>query len=363
MDFTRGVTLFIRGAYPCLVNYKDWLDSERTLISPDCPMIDLTLHTSSHNELQLQPGIPPGVPALSIPGSEAWHFADENSTILFEELKTGPFTIRFTFFRFLKKMTLHYKMHNPPLGARIALKNKWRMVIGDEPEIKLHENQFAMYHAGKMGEKIIFEKGKEYRSFDAMCPPEKMNGLVSLFPALAQLLEKANNGSPSFLVQRPVQAPHEALDIVRDVPDCPFENSLRDYYIEHRLDELLFLLLALALKEQPKEDEPLEDEVKAAYAAEKMIMTDIKQHYSIPAIARKVHLNEFRLKYVFKRIFKTGIFEYLLNTRMQEAKRLLTQTDKPIKEIASLSGYQRLTSFITAFRKHFGYTPGSVRRS
>jgi AraC-like DNA-binding protein len=323
--------------------------------------MDLTILNSAHDELHLQPGIPPGVVALQIPGSDAWSYTDDSGTILFEELRTGPFVIRFTFFRFFKKMTLHAKMQQPPFGARIALKSKWLFKVGNNSEVKLNENQYALYNPGHEGEKMVFEKGKEYRSFEAFCPPEKMNGLIGLFPELALMITKSN-GTESFLVRNPMQTPHEALDIMRDIPDCPFENAMRDYYLEHRLDELLFLLLALALKETTNDEEPNEDEVKAAHAAEKMIMTDITKHHSIPAIARRVHLNEFRLKYVFKQIFKTGIFEYLLQARMQEAKRLLTQTDKPIKEIASLTGYQRLTSFITAFRKHFGYTPGSVRR-
>jgi AraC family transcriptional activator of pyochelin receptor len=324
--------------------------------------MDLTIQTSARDELLLQPGIPPGVAALRIPGSDARSFSDEWGTILVEELKTGPFTIRFTFFQFFKKMTLYTKMSHPPFGARIALKSKWQFKPGDAAEVRLNENQYALYNAGKEGEKMVFEKGKEYRCFDALCPPEKLNGLISLFPTLKELINKSNNGSHSFLVRSAIQTPHEALDIMRDIPDCPFEDGLRDYYLENRLDELLFLLLALALKEVPDEVEPIEEELRAAQAAEKMIMSDITQHHSIPAIARKVHLNEFRLKYVFKHLFKTGIFEYLLYARMQEAKRLLTHTDKPIKEIASLTGYQRLTSFITAFRKHFGYTPGSVRR-
>lgn len=324
--------------------------------------MDLTIQTSARDELLLQPGIPPGVAALRIPGSDARYFSDESGTILVEELKTGPFTIRFSFFQFFKKMTLHARMSSPPFGARIALKNKWQFKVGDGTEVRLNENQYALYNAGESGEKMVFEKGKEYRCFDALCPPEKMNGLITLFPTLKELINNSNNGLHPFLVRNPIQTPHEALDIMRDIPDCPYEDSLRDYYLENRLDELLFLLLALALKEVPNEQPPIEDEIKAAQAAEKIIMADITQHHSIPAIARRVHLNEFRLKYVFKQLFKTGIFEYLHHARMQEAKRLLTHTDKPIKEIASLTGYQRLTSFITAFRKHFGYTPGSVRR-
>lgn len=123
------------------------------------------------------------------------------------------------------------------------------------------------------------------------------------------------------------------------------------------IDETLTLCPVASLNIPPRKNE-----VNAVWTVEEIIMSDIKQHYTIPVIARKVGLNEVRLKYVFKYIFKTGIFEYLLQARMLEAKKLLVYTDKPIKEIASLTGYQRTTSFITAFRKYFGYTPGAVKR-
>lgn len=326
-------------------------------------VMDLTIQTSANDKLLLRPGLPAGVVALRLPGSDAWSAEGDFGTILYEELRTGSFIIRLGFFKFFKKMTIHCRMETPLTSARIAMNNKWRFNVPGNEQVRLHENQFVIYHPGKNGEKLIFEKDKEYRSFDAFCPPEKLQGLLAIFPGLESFLHAATNGKPSFLIKRPSWAPPEALDIIKELPDCPFKNSLREYYLEHRLDELLFLLLALALKEEPDEQEPSEDEITAANAAEKIIMTDIRQHYSIPAIARKVHLNEFRLKYVFKYIFRSGIFEYLLIARMQEAKRLLVSTDKPIKEIASLTGYQRLTSFITAFRKHFGYTPGSVRRA
>lgn len=325
--------------------------------------MDLTIQTSSNEQILLAPGIPPGVAALRIPGSNSWSSENEHGIILFEELKTGPFTLRFTFFKMLRKITLHCRMQKPLVGSRIALKNNWRFSVGQAGEMKLHENQFSFFHQNGRGEKMIFEKDKEYRSFDALCAPEKIAAMLTLFPALGEFVDKTKGNDAAFLSRKGNWTAPETMDIIRDIRDCPFEGSMRDYYLEHRLEELLFLLLVLALKKEPEEQQATDDEVSAAHAAEKMILTDITQHYSIPAIAKKVHLNEFRLKYVFKQIFKSGIFEYLLQARMQEARRLLSQTNKPIKEIASLSGYQRLTSFITAFRKHFGYTPGSVRRS
>jgi AraC family transcriptional activator of pyochelin receptor len=360
--FTRNHSSFFTTESRSLVNYREWLVVSYYLIALT---MDLTIQTSANEILPLRRVLPSAWPSnvRRIPGSEAWTADGDFGTIFMEEFRSGPFTIRFTFFRLLKKMTLYCTSQVPAVCTRIATKNNWRFSVGSTGDVNLREGQFALFRVGTGKEKIVFEKGKEYQSFDAFCPPGKLEGLIALFPTLHEFLDKPINGKHSFLVQKPNWIAPEAMDIVKDIPECPFDNSLRDYYVENRLEQLFFILLALALKAEPEETEPLEDEIIAAKAAEKIILSDIRHHYPIPVIAKRVHLNEFRLKYVFKRIFKTGIFEYLLQARMQEAKKLLSQTDKPIKEIASLTGYQRLTSFITAFRKHFGYTPGSVRRT
>ncbi len=45
-----------------------------------------------------------------------------------------------------------------------------------------------------------------------------------------------------------------------------------------------------------------------------------------------------------------------------EYARLLLDTDNTIDEIAMLLGYNSQQNFTTAFRNHFGCTPGWMRR-
>ena len=79
-------------------------------------------------------------------------------------------------------------------------------------------------------------------------------------------------------------------------------------------------------------------------------------------LAKKVALNELKLKKGFRKYFDSGIFEWLTNRKMEHARMLILTTNKPIKDIASIVGYPLTTNFITAFRRRFGYTPGSLRR-
>jgi len=47
---------------------------------------------------------------------------------------------------------------------------------------------------------------------------------------------------------------------------------------------------------------------------------------------------------------------------MQTARQLLNESGRSIKEIASLTGYRSVNSFIKAFKKMFGVTPGDFRK-
>jgi AraC family transcriptional regulator len=71
-------------------------------------------------------------------------------------------------------------------------------------------------------------------------------------------------------------------------------------------------------------------------------------------------------KYHFSRIFAamTGAtpIEYLTGRRLERSARYLKDTDKTILEIASLCGFDTLSSFNAAFRKYFGKTPSELRK-
>jgi AraC-like DNA-binding protein len=70
----------------------------------------------------------------------------------------------------------------------------------------------------------------------------------------------------------------------------------------------------------------------------------------IPDLAKKVLLNEFRFKQLFKRIFGTGPYEYLIKKRLEKRKALL-ESGLSVKETAAHVGY-RPSDFTTAFRRY-----------
>jgi len=75
------------------------------------------------------------------------------------------------------------------------------------------------------------------------------------------------------------------------------------------------------------------------------------------------NMNEKKLENLFSEIFGTTILQYHLESRLREAHRLLEVTNYTSKQIRAMIGYDLTTSFITKFRKYFGYPPSEVKRN
>jgi len=61
-------------------------------------------------------------------------------------------------------------------------------------------------------------------------------------------------------------------------------------------------------------------------------------------------------------LFGNGVYEYLRTERMLEARQLLSDRNRNVKEVAALTGYKSVNSFIKAFKKKYGETPGEYRK-
>lgn len=78
-------------------------------------------------------------------------------------------------------------------------------------------------------------------------------------------------------------------------------------------------------------------------------------------LADLVHLNPVYLSQLFKSVTGMNISTYVTRTRMDHAKRLLSNTGLKIYDIARLSGYQSPKHFMLVFKEHVGCTPSDYR--
>ena len=63
------------------------------------------------------------------------------------------------------------------------------------------------------------------------------------------------------------------------------------------------------------------------------------------------------MRYGFRELFGTTVFNYLTEQRMKQAEELLRSGKLSIAEVANLIGYSQPASFAAVFKRKFGITP------
>jgi len=82
---------------------------------------------------------------------------------------------------------------------------------------------------------------------------------------------------------------------------------------------------------------------------------------TLPELAHNCQISSSRLSHLFKDQIGMNVKKYRLDCRLQAAAAMLVSTGMPIKEIAYTAGYRHSSSFVRAFKTHFGLSPACYR--
>lgn len=83
---------------------------------------------------------------------------------------------------------------------------------------------------------------------------------------------------------------------------------------------------------------------------------------ALEEIAAAAFVSEFHFARLFKQIMGVTPHFYLANLRLEQARKLLLETDLPISEIAATVGYQSQSHFTRVFKSITGLTPRIFRQ-
>lgn len=84
---------------------------------------------------------------------------------------------------------------------------------------------------------------------------------------------------------------------------------------------------------------------------------------SLNLLAEQCKTTTSYLSRLFKDSFGINFVDYLNQYRIEKAKELLLISKKPVKDIASVTGFNSQQNFIRVFKKHTGITPGQFKSS
>lgn len=155
--------------------------------------------------------------------------------------------------------------------------------------------------------------------------------------------------------------------ILHQIISTKYEGKYKKLFIESKSLELLLCTLHFIEEIKSPCDnckfltQPLEKE--KILLAREIILQNLHQPPTIPELAKQIGINQCYLKKGFKEMFKSTVYEFVIEQRMQKARMLLMLNTQSVSQIAEKVGYSNTSNFSNAFKKYTGLFPSELSKN
>ena len=147
--------------------------------------------------------------------------------------------------------------------------------------------------------------------------------------------------------------------VLSQILSSNIHESMKALYLKGKVYELLSLYF------NKNEDTDIEqcpflideDNVRIIRLAKEIILKNMSEPPSLQELSEEIGLSLNKLKEGFKQLYGDTVFGYLLDHKMEEARRMLASTNYNVNEVGLRIGYSTSSHFIAAFKKKYGTTP------
>ncbi len=149
------------------------------------------------------------------------------------------------------------------------------------------------------------------------------------------------------------------LIVLQQIINSNINSSIRELYVKGKIYELLSLHFQQEENIAGEYCPFLVDEqnVLKIRKAKEIIISKMAEPPSLQELANEIGLNLKKLKEGFKQIYGDTVFSFLLDYKMEHARKLLESNQYNVNEVGLQVGYSTASHFIAAFKKKFGTTP------
>jgi AraC-like DNA-binding protein len=216
-----------------------------------------------------------------------------------------------------KSLVLFNPQQNLPINIELAPKSKVLIVLISIKKFHSFFSEFAKYITFLNDENL----GKKYYSSKDLTPSEEV--------------------------------------VLNQIFNNKLHKSLEKLYLKGKVFELLSLYFNFNENDEVEKCPFLEDEenVNKIKKAKEIVINRMASPPSLPELAVEIGLSLKKLKDGFKHIYGETVFNFLIDYKLDYARKLLETKKYNVSEISDLIGYSTSSHFIAAFKKKFGTTP------
>ena len=235
----------------------------------------------------------------------------------------------------------------------------WEMKSGNR--IYLNPGDFSLHTMKDCTDSVLTFPNRMYQGFSLYIdlqeasanPPELLRNsdiFETMFP------EKfCRNDSPAFL------SGNEQTESIFS----GFYNQTETLALPYQKIKTLELLLYLTKMEFTPQNKLAEYQFELTETIRKIhdqLLQHMEQRITIEELSRQYLINPTTLKNVFKSVYGTSIAAHIKEHRMEQAAKMLKETNKSIAEIARNVGYDSQSKFTAAFKTYFKVLPKEHRK-
>ncbi len=184
---------------------------------------------------------------------------------------------------------------------------------------------------------------------------EKFHALFSKEAAYIPFLSTDNSIKKHY--DDGITTPQMAI-VLNQIFNSSINSSIKNLYVKGKIYELLSLYFNTNATENEKCPFLVEDDYVIKIRKAKDIIIDrVAEPPTLQELATEVGLSLKKLKEEFKKIYGDTVFNFLLNYKMDFAKKLLETGNHNVTEVGMQIGYSTSSHFIAAYKKKYDITP------
>ena len=153
--------------------------------------------------------------------------------------------------------------------------------------------------------------------------------------------------------------------VLNELKRFDFNSSTKNLFIKAKVYELFSHLYNRNIDQNIEQCPFLtnEENFKKIQQAKNIVITNMTNPPTLNNLSVEINLSLKKLKEGFKKIYGKPVYQYLLEHKMELAKKLLSENNYNVNEVSIKLGYSTASHFITAFKKKYGLTPKNFKQN